>query len=86
MACRQFNVFDKVCEIGEYAFHPRPGVMQPIRRYADDAFYRMLPFFGVKQDAVKSGRIHAFAMGLQMDWSELADRMERGQAGRNSLT
>lgn len=61
MACRQFNVFDRVCAEGEDAFHPRPqDVMTPIRRFADAAFDRLLLFYGVKEkgarlDAIRSG-------------------------------
>jgi hypothetical protein len=86
IACRQFNVFDRVCDEGEDAFHSRRGdVLTPLRRYADDAYDLMLPFYGVKdrkerRAAVKSGRIHSLARVLQgLDWTKLAQRM--GQAG-----
>lgn len=86
VACRQFNVFDRVCEEGEDAFHTRPGdVMKPIRRFADEAFDRMLPFYGVNEKharrlAVKTGQIHALARVLQqLDWPRLAERMRAGR-------
>jgi Fe-S-cluster containining protein len=88
IACRQFNVFDRVCDEGEDAFHTRRGdVLTPLRRYADDAYELMLPFYGVKdrqerRAAIKTGRIHALARVLQgLDWTKLAERMERAAGG-----
>lgn len=89
IACRQFNVFDQVCAEGEDAWYSRPqDVMKPIRRFSDQAFDRMLPFYGVKakherREAVKTGRIHALAKVLQaLDWTKLAQRMDESQARR----
>lgn len=83
MACRQFNVFDRVCAEGEDAYHRRrQDVMTPIRRFADAAFDRLLPFYGVKtkrerREAIGSGRVHALARPLRgVDWSRLAQRMQ----------
>ncbi|MGE5155230.1 MAG: YkgJ family cysteine cluster protein [Bdellovibrio bacteriovorus] len=83
MACRQFNVFDRPCAEGEDAYHSRrQDVMTPIRRFADAAFERLLPFYGVKskrdrREAIRQGRIHALAQPLRgVDWSRLAARME----------
>jgi uncharacterized protein len=88
IACRQFNVFDRVCAEGEDAFHSRRAdVLTPIGRFADRAFDRMLPFYGItdrreRREAVKTGRLHALARVLQgLDWGRLAERMERGGAG-----
>jgi Fe-S-cluster containining protein len=85
MACRQFNVFDRVCAEGEDAFHTRrQDVLTPIHRFTDAAFDRLLPFYGVKSKherraALKSGRVHALARALQtLDWSRLAARMTAG--------
>lgn len=85
MACRQFNVFDRVCAEGEDAFHTRrKDVMTPIARFADAAFDRLLPFYGVKgkrerREAIRTGRVHALAQVLQgLDWSRLAERMGEG--------
>jgi Fe-S-cluster containining protein len=82
MACRQFNVFDRVCAEGEDAYHTRrKDVLTPLRRYADDAFFAMLPFYGVTQKgerrrAIKQGMQHRLARVLQeQDWSKLAERM-----------
>jgi Fe-S-cluster containining protein len=87
MACRQFNVFDRVCAEGEDAFHTRRGdVMTPLPRFADQAFDRMLPFYGItdkraRKEAIKTGRLHALARVLQgLDWAKLAARMGGGTA------
>ncbi len=87
IACRQFNVFDRVCAEGEDAFHSRRGdVLTPIRRFADEAFDRMLPFYGVsgrneRRNAIKTGRLHALAKVLQsLDWGKLAGRMAAADA------
>jgi Fe-S-cluster containining protein len=82
-ACRQFNVFDKVCEEGEDAFHTRrEDVMTPIQKYADKAFNAMLPFYGAKnrsqrRQVLKSGIIHTRARPmLSCNWSTLPDKMK----------
>ncbi len=83
MACRQFNVFDRVCAEGEDAYYTRRGdVMTPIKRFADDAFYTVLPFYGVRKRsgrrrAVKEGRIHALARVLrELYWASVAGKMD----------
>lgn len=82
MACRQFNVFDKVCDEGEDAFYSRPqDVLKPLKIYAEQAFFSMLPFYGMRNKgerrrAVKKGIQHTLARVLQeQDWSNLAARM-----------
>ena len=82
MACRQFNVFNVVCGPGEDAYYTRRGdVMTPNRKYADEAFFRMLPFYGVKNKAerrrvVKEGLQHAMAKDMQtLNWLSLANKM-----------
>lgn len=82
MACRQFNVFDRVCAEGEDAYHSRhQDVMTPIRRFSDAAFDRLLPFYGIKakherREAIQQGRVHALARPLRgVEWSRLAARM-----------
>lgn len=83
MACRQFNVFGKVCAEGEDAFHTRrEDVMTPIKKFGDDAFFAMLPFYGVTKSAerrriIKEGAQHGLARVLQeFDWASLADKMD----------
>ena len=83
VACRQFNVFDRVCAEGEDAYYTRRGdVLTPIQRFADAAFDRMLPFYRVedkrqRSELIRDGRVHALAKVLQeLDWTRLAYRME----------
>jgi len=82
MACRQFNVFNTACGPGEDAFYTRrDDVMTPNTRYADDAFFTMLPFYGVKHKAerrrvVREGLQHAMAKDMQaLNWISLANKM-----------
>ena len=83
MACRQFNVFGRVCTEGEDAYYTRrPDVLTPIRDYADGAFDVMLPFYGVKTSGerkrmIQSGGVHKFVKVLQeYDWPKLTERMQ----------
>ena len=82
IACRQFNVLDKACADGEDAFHTRKGdVMIPIKRFTDDAFDTMLPFYGIKRKgerrkAIKQGALHALAKVMRdCNWHSLVDKM-----------
>lgn len=82
MACRQFNVFNQVCAEGEDAYYTRRhDVLTPIKKYTEEAFYIMLPFYGVKNKAerrkiVKKGLIHAVAQDMQaLNWGSLAAKM-----------
>jgi Fe-S-cluster containining protein len=83
MACRQFNVFDRVCVEGEDAYYTRRAdVLTPIKRFSDDAFYSMMPFYGIRKNserrrAVKEGRMHAMARVLrELNWASVADKMD----------
>lgn len=89
-ACRQFNVLDRVCAEGEDAFYTRRAdVVTPIQRFADAAFERMLPFYGVtdpaeRRAAIREGRVHALAKVLQdLDWGKLAARLGDADPGRS---
>jgi len=83
MACRHFNVFDRVCAEGEDAYYTRrQDVLTPIRRYLDSALEATLPFYGVtrkpdKRQALKSGSVHNLARVMQsLEWASLADKMD----------
>lgn len=83
MACRSFNVFNKQCEEGEDAYYTRrEDVLTPIKKYTDDAFNVMLPFYGVKNKAerrkmIKTGGMHQMAKVMrELNWSTLADKMD----------
>ncbi len=83
IACRQFNVLDKPCAEGEDAFHTRKrDVIEPIKRYMDNAFDVMLPFYGIKKKgerrkAIKNGTLHASARVMQeCNWENLPKKMK----------
>ncbi len=83
MACRNFNVFNKQCVIGEDAYYTRrEDVLTPIKKYNDEAFNIMLPFYGIKNKAerrkmIKSGGMHQLAKVMrELNWSTLADKMD----------
>ena len=83
MACRQFNVFDRVCAEGEDAYYTRRAdVLTPIRAYVDAALDTILPFHGVVQEEqrralIETGDVHQLVKVLQeYDWAKLAERMQ----------
>ena len=83
MACRQFNVFGRVCAEGEDAYYTRrQDVLTPISKYTDRAFDVTLPFYGIenkseRRKAIKEGTIHRIAKVLkECNWDSLADKME----------
>ncbi|MCI0507076.1 MAG: YkgJ family cysteine cluster protein [Gammaproteobacteria bacterium] len=82
-ACRQFNVFGKVCAEGEDAYHTRRrDVLVPIKKYTDAAFDKTLPFYGVmnkmeRKKIIKKGSIHQTVRILQScNWQSLAQKMQ----------
>ncbi|MDH5764716.1 MAG: YkgJ family cysteine cluster protein [Gammaproteobacteria bacterium] len=82
IACRQFNVLNKPCAEGEDAFHTRRNdVITPIKRYADEAFDIMLPFYGIKKKAerrkaIKQGAIHSAAKVMRdCNWQSMPEKM-----------
>ena len=82
IACRQFNVLDKPCAVGEDAFHTRKqDVMQPIQHITDEAFDTMLPFYGIKRKAerrkaIKQGALHTTAKVMKdCHWETLPEKM-----------
>lgn len=89
MACRQFNVFGRPCGEGEDPFHTRrEDVMDPVKKHVDQAFYVMLPYYGVEKEAeriraVESGAFHRMIRELHAcKWDELAEKMERRDSER----
>ncbi len=84
MACRQFNVFSTPCKEGEDPYHTRrEDVMDPVKKHVDQAFFIMLPHYGVEKDServriVETGAFHRMAKEMQScNWKELAGKMER---------
>ncbi len=84
MACRQFNVFGKPCEEGEDPFYTRrEDVLDPVKKYVDQAFFIMLPFYGVEKESeririVETGEFHKMAKELQaFNWKSVAEKMNK---------
>ena len=83
LACRHFNVFGKACAEGEDAFYTRPGdVLEPVKGHMDEAFFIMLPYYGVTGEAerrrlIAAGAMHKLARVLQeCRWPSLALSMQ----------
>lgn len=82
-ACRQFNVFGRPCTEGEDPYYTRrEDVLVPLKKYIDRAFFLMLPFYGVEDEAqrlkiVESGTVHQVVKLLQTcNWRSLAEKMD----------
>ena len=82
MACRQFNVFGEPCGPGEDPYYTRrEDVMDPVKRYVDQAFFIMLSCHGVKKESerikiIETGDIHKMVRELQAcKWKELAVKL-----------
>ncbi len=83
LACRNFNVFGRACSEGEEPyFTRRDDVLYPIAKFKDEAFFRMLPFYGVqrkneRRKVIKSGALHQMASVIQeCNWRSVAEKME----------
>lgn len=84
IACRQFNVFSSPCREDEDPyFTRREDVMDPVKNYIDQAFFIMLPFYGVEKESerikvIETGGFHKMVKELKScNWKELALKMER---------
>jgi len=82
MACRQFNVFSKTCKEGEDPYYTRrEDVMNPVKKHVDQAFFIMLPYYGVEKESerikiVETGAFHRMAKELfACNWKSLAEKM-----------
>ncbi len=81
VACRQFNVFDKTCTVGEDPYYTRrQDVLTPIRGYTKKAFSIVLPFYGVEdgEDPAQAVNriIQTQVVNLQSyDWKKLVSAM-----------
>jgi Fe-S-cluster containining protein len=83
ISCRQFIVFGEPCTEGEDPYYTRvKDVLPPVKNCVDQAFYIMIPFYGVKDEserrkAVQSGAMHKLVKLIQTcHWKSLADRMD----------
>jgi len=82
MACRQFNVFGKPCEEGEDPYYTRrEDVLDPVKKHVDQAFFVMLPFYGVEKESdrvriIETGAFHKMVKELHsFSWKSLAGKM-----------
>ncbi len=82
MACRQFNVFNRICEEGEDAYYTRRHeVLTPLKKYTNKAFMATMPFYGERSRAeyrkiVENGMMHVAAKDMQQcNWQSLAEKM-----------
>lgn len=87
VACRQFNVFNKPCDKGEDPYYiRRDDVLTPIQDYTARAFFIMLPFYGISDEAariqaVKNNLLHTQIRILQScNWKALAGRIDEFDA------
>jgi len=90
MACRQFNVFNTVCAVGEDAFHTRLGdVLRPDTKSKKEALREMLRHHKVKEGherrrLVETGEVHRLAQSLRdMRWETLAARLSYSKPDLN---
>jgi hypothetical protein len=84
ISCRQFIVFGNPCIAGEDPYYTRrKDVLTPIQRYVDRAFFIMLPFYGIKDEAerikvIKGRLMHKMVKLMQTcNWKSLAEKMGR---------
>ncbi|MBF0338926.1 MAG: YkgJ family cysteine cluster protein [Nitrospirae bacterium] len=82
-SCRVFNVFGSPCQPDEDPFYTRQfDVLIPPQQYINEAFYTVMPFYGVKDrydrmDALEDGLIHSKIMNLRTyRWKELFSEPE----------
>ena len=81
--CRLFIVFGRQCAPGEDAYYSRrEDVLTPLEEFSNQAFFIMLPFYGITGDeerikAIRNRVIHARVQNLQScDWKNLAGKMD----------
>ncbi len=81
--CRLFIVLGRQCNPGEDAYYSRrEDVLTPLEEFNNQAFYIMLPFYGItghedRIKAIQNRVIHTRVQNLQScDWKNLARKME----------
>lgn len=82
-ACRLFVVFGRPCSPGEDAYYSRrEDVLTPLEEFNNQAFFIMLPFYGITKDedrmrAITNKVLNVRVQNLQTcNWKNLAQRME----------
>jgi Fe-S-cluster containining protein len=91
IACRQFIVFGRPCAESEDPYYTRQqDVLPSVKAYVDQAFFIMLPFYGVNDEAerwkmIENNSVHVLVKLIQTcNWNSLANKMddfERNQLG-----
>ncbi len=83
VSCRQFIVFGKPCADNEDPYYTRLNdVLPPVKKHVDEAFFIMLPFYGVNDESerrkvIQSGSVHKLVKLIQTcNWKTLAGRMD----------
>jgi len=83
ISCRQFIVFGKPCEENEDPYYTRlKDVLPLVKKYVDNAFFIMLPFYGVKDESerrkvIQTGAVHKLVKLMQTcNWESLSDKMD----------
>lgn len=83
MACRFFNVFNRVCDENEDPFYTRRNdVFTPDEKVKEKALTMMLPHHGIvqrpeKKEAIRSGYLNRFVKNLQeLRWPDIAERLK----------
>ena len=83
IACRQFIVFGNPCAENEDPYYTRlKDVLPPVKKHVDQAFFLMLPFYGVNDELerrkiIQSGSVHRLVKLMQTcNWKTLVDRMD----------
>jgi Fe-S-cluster containining protein len=83
ISCRQFIVFGKPCAENEDPYYTRlKDVLPPVKKYVDNAFFIMLPFYGLKDESegrkvIQSGAMHKLVKLMQTcNWESLSNKMD----------
>ncbi len=83
LGCRQFNVFGSPCAEDEDPYYSRrDDVLNPVKKHVDQAFYIMLPFYGISNESerkrvIENGEIHEMVKAMnECNWKSLAEKMD----------
>ncbi len=83
ISCRLFMVFNKPCQEGEDPYYGRQAdVLPAVQDYVDQAFFNMLPFYGIKSEEERSkiiiDKLYNKMVKVIQDcnWEKLAITME----------
>ncbi len=87
VACRQYIVLGRPCAQNEDPYHTRPeDLLTPIQDFTDEAFFIMLPFYGIagdadRQRAIRNRFIHTKLQNIfSCNWKSLAEKIRNVEA------